>query len=60
MMHVIGEGASQEIHSAKTAIVLIAFVIVAFWRVLLRLLLALVAIAVVVLVGAGAIVLLQR
>lgn len=59
-MHVIGEGAGQEIHSAKAAIVLIAIMIVAFWRVLLRLLLAVIAIAVVVAVGAGAVVLLQR
>ena len=59
-MHAIGEGAGQEFQSAKAAIVLIAIGIVVFWRVLLRLLLALIAIAIVVLVGAGAVVFLQR
>jgi hypothetical protein len=59
-MHVIGEVAGQQIQGANAALVLIAVVIVAFWRVLLRLLAALIAIAFVVLVGAGAIVLLHR
>jgi hypothetical protein len=53
-MHVIGQGAAQGVESAKAAIVLVAIAVVAFWRVILRLLLALIAIAVVVLVGAGA------
>jgi hypothetical protein len=46
--------------SAKVVIVLAAVAIVAFWRVLLRLLLALIAIAFVVLLGAGAVMMLQR
>lgn len=41
-------------------IVLAAIAIVAFWRALLRLLLALIAIGLVVLLGAGAVVMLQR
>ena len=59
-MHGIGEGTGQELQSAKAAIVLIAIGIVAFWRALLRLLLALIAIAIVVLVGAGAVLFLQK
>ena len=59
-MDVIGGDAGQQIQGANAALVLIAVVIVAFWRVLLRLLAALIAIAFVVLVGAGAIVLLHR
>jgi hypothetical protein len=58
-MHVIGELAGQQIPGANPALVLIAIVIVAFWRVLLRLLLALIAIAIVVLVGAGVVTLLH-
>src|SRR5215472_13887258 len=59
-MHVIAELAGQQVQGANAALVLIAIVIVAFWRVLLRLLAALIAIAFVVLVGAGAIMLLHR
>ena len=57
-MHAI-QGAAQEVESARAAIVLIAAVLVIFWRLVLRVLLAIIAIAVVVLVGSGAIVLLQ-
>jgi hypothetical protein len=59
-MHVLGQPAGQEMESAKVLIVLAAIAIVAFWRVLLRLLLALIAIAFVVLLGAGAVMMLQR
>ena len=59
-MHVIAEFAGQQIPGANAALVLIAIVIVAFWRVLLRLLLALIAVAIVVLVGTGAITLLHK
>jgi hypothetical protein len=59
-MHVIGEGAAQEVQTAKAAIVIIAIGIVVFWRVLLRLLLALIAIVILVVVGTGAFVLLQK
>jgi hypothetical protein len=58
-MHVIGEFAGQQIPGANVALVFLAIVIVAFWRVLMRLVLALIAIAIVVLVGAGAIMLLH-
>jgi hypothetical protein len=57
-MHAI-HGAAQEVASARAAIVLIAAVLVIFWRLVLRVLLAIIAIAVMVLVGSGAIVLLQ-
>jgi hypothetical protein len=57
-MHAI-HGAAQEVESARAAIVLIAAVLVIFWRLVLRVLLAIIAIAVMVLVGSGAIVLLQ-
>ena len=53
------QGTVQEVENARVALVLIAVGIVVFWRVLLRVLLALIAIAVVVTVGAGAILLLQ-
>jgi hypothetical protein len=59
-MHVLGQSAAQEVGSAKVVIVFAAVTIVAFWRVLVRLLLALLAVAIVVLVGAGAAVMLQR
>ena len=59
-MHVIGQGAAQGVESAKAAIVFVAIAVVAFWRVILRLVLALIAIALVVLVGAGAAVFLHR
>jgi hypothetical protein len=51
--------AAQEVESAKIAIVLIAAVLVVFWRIVLRVLLAIIAIVVVVLVGSGAIVVLE-
>jgi len=53
------QGTVQEVENARVALVLIAVGIVVFWRVLLRVLLAIIAIAVVVTVGAGAILLLQ-
>jgi hypothetical protein len=59
-MHVIGQGAAQGVEQAKAAIVMVAIAVVAFWRVILRLVLALIAIAIVVLVGAGVVVFLQR
>jgi predicted RND superfamily exporter protein len=57
-MHAI-HGAAQDVESARAAIVLIAAVLVIFWRFVLRAILMIIAIAVVVLVGSGALVLLQ-
>jgi hypothetical protein len=53
------QGTAQEIENARVALALIAVGLVVFWRVVLRVLLAIIAIAVVITVGAGAIVLLQ-
>jgi hypothetical protein len=53
------QGTAQELENARVALALIAVGIVVFWRVVLRVLLAIIAIAVVVTVGAGALVLLQ-
>ena len=49
---------ANEVESARVLLVLVAVGIVAFWRVILRILLAILAIAIVVVVGAGAVVLL--
>jgi hypothetical protein len=56
-MQIAQEMAQTE--SAKVAVVLIAGVIVAFWRAVLRALIAIVAIALMVLLGFGALVMLQ-
>jgi uncharacterized membrane protein len=53
-MHAIAAGGAQAAESAKVTIVFIAIVIVTFWRVILRLVVALIAIA--VLVGVGIVV----
>ncbi len=50
---------AQQTQSAKVAIVVIAGVLVVFWRAALRALLAIVAIALMVLLGFGALVMLQ-
>jgi hypothetical protein len=52
-MQVIAEGAVQGAEAAKAAVILAAIGIVVFWRVILRLVLALIAIAVLVAVGLG-------
>jgi hypothetical protein len=59
-MHAIAQGSAQHAESAKVAVIMIAVFVVAFWKVLLRLLVALVAIAFVVVVGAGVVMLMQR
>jgi predicted RND superfamily exporter protein len=52
-------GTVQGVENARVALVLIAVGIVVFWRTVLRALLAIIAVAVVVAVAAGALVLLQ-
>jgi hypothetical protein len=52
-MHVITQGGAQGVQSAQVAMMLIAVAIVVFWRALLRLVLALLAIAVLVAIGSG-------
>ena len=59
-MLAIAQETVRQADTAKTAVVMIAIVVVAFWKVLLRLLVALIAIAFVVLVGAGVVLLAQR
>jgi hypothetical protein len=59
-MLAIAQETVRQADTAKTAVVMIAIVVVAFWKVLLRLLFALIAIAFVVLVGAGVVLLAQR
>lgn len=52
-------GTAQEVENARVALMLVAVGIVVFWRLVVRVLLAIIAVAVVVTVGAGALVLLQ-
>jgi hypothetical protein len=56
-MHAIAQGPLQAVEAARVVLVFLAIVAVAFWRVLLRLVLALIAIAVLVVVGTGVVVL---
>jgi len=58
-MYVVNQSVAHEIQSARMALVLIGIVVVVFWRAVLRILLAIVAIAVVVLVGSGVVILLN-
>ncbi len=53
------QGTAQAVENARVALVLIAVGIVVFWRAVLRVLLAIIAVAVVVTVDAGALVLLH-
>lgn len=59
-MLAVAQETVRQAETAKTAVIMIAIVVVAFWKVLLRLLVALIAIAFVVLVGAGVVLLAQR
>jgi hypothetical protein len=52
-MHVIAQGGVEGVQSAEVAMLLIAVGIVAFWRVVLRLVVALLAIAILVTIGTG-------
>ncbi len=57
-MHVIAQG-PEITEGAKVLIVLFAIGVVAFWRVLLQLALALIAVTIIVVVGSGAFLLLH-
>jgi hypothetical protein len=59
-MQAIALGDAQHVESAKLAVIMVAVFVVTFWKALLRLLVALVAIAFVVVVGAGVVMLMQR
>ncbi len=53
------QGTAQQIENARVVIALVAVVLVVFWRVALRVLLAIIAVAIAITVATGAIVLLQ-
>ena len=52
-MHILGQGAAQAVGSIRLVVVLLAIAVVAFWRVVLRLMLALVTVVILVAVGYG-------
>jgi hypothetical protein len=52
-MHAIAAGGAQAAESAKVIIVLVAVMLVAFWRAIARIVLALIAIAILVTLGTG-------
>jgi hypothetical protein len=52
-MHAIAAGGAQAVESAKVVVILIAVALVAFWRALVRLVLALITIAILVTLGTG-------
>jgi hypothetical protein len=52
-MHVIAQGPLEAASAARVVLVFLAIVVVAFWRVVLRLVLALIAVAVLIAVGTG-------
>jgi hypothetical protein len=58
-MHVIAQGAAQAAESARVILVFVAIVLVAFWKVVLRLLIAVIVIAILVAAGSGAIALMH-
>jgi hypothetical protein len=52
-------GTNQDLENAKLVLAIAAVIIVVFWRAVLRILIAIIVIAVIVTVGAGTFVLLQ-
>jgi hypothetical protein len=52
-MHVVAQGPVEAADAVRAVLVFLAIGVVAFWRVLLRLVLALIAVAVLVAVGTG-------
>jgi hypothetical protein len=58
-MHVLAQGVAQGAESAKALVIVGAIVLVVFWRVIFRLVLALIAIAILVVVGSGVVELLH-
>jgi O-antigen ligase len=52
-MHVIAQGPLAAADAVRVVLVFLAIAVVAFWRVLLRLVLALIAVAVLVAIGTG-------
>ncbi|MGH3305573.1 MAG: hypothetical protein ACRDOK_28690 [Streptosporangiaceae bacterium] len=58
-MHVIAQGPVQAVEAARAVLFFLAIAVVAFWRVLLRLVLALIAVAVLVAIGSGVVALMN-
>jgi hypothetical protein len=58
-MHVVAQGPVQITEGAKVTFLIIAIGIIAFWRELLRILLAVIAVVIVLAVGAGALTLMR-
>jgi hypothetical protein len=52
-MHAIAAGGAQAAESARVLIVLVACALVAFWRLIVRLVIALIAVGILVTLGAG-------
>jgi hypothetical protein len=58
-MHVIAQGSAQAADAVRVVLVFFAIAVVAFWRVLLRLVLALIAVVVLVALGTGVVALMN-
>jgi hypothetical protein len=58
-MHAIAQGPLEAVAAARTVLFFLAVAVVAFWRVLLRLVLALIAVAVLVAIGSGVVALMN-
>lgn len=58
-MHAIAQGPLEAVEAARVVLFFLAVVVVAFWRVILRLVLALIAIAILVAVGSGVVALMN-
>jgi len=58
-MHAIAQGPLQAVEAARVVLFFLAVVVVAFWRVILRLVLALIAVAILVAVGSGVVALMN-
>jgi hypothetical protein len=58
-MHAVAQGPLQAVEAARAVLFFAAIVAVAFWRVLLRLVLALIAVAVLVAIGSGVVALIN-
>lgn len=58
-MHGVAQGPLQALESARVVLLFIAVAVVAFWRVLLRLVVALIAVALLIAIGSGVVALLN-
>jgi len=58
-MHVIAQGGTQGVQSVEVLLILVAIGIVVFWKAVLKIVVALVSIAILVAVGSGVVVLMH-